>query len=176
MCSKNHTTKKQHLNTTTLEHCSKQYLHFLSLKTATWTHKEIFGSKFVSFELLASKHWISITCNISTQNKQWRASQKQSFSFKKDYFCTAKRLQLQHKTNTVATQNDYSCNAKGLHLKTKKAKMKNWMATDKQKSNKNAHVILYNRFLICNTFLLSKQYLHVKSNALQIISVKYLEA
>ena len=34
------------------------------------------------------------------------------------------------------------------------------MATDKQKSNKNAHVILQNRFLICNTFLLSKQYLH----------------
>ena len=28
---------------------SRQYLHFSSLKTASWTHKEIFCSKFVSF-------------------------------------------------------------------------------------------------------------------------------
>ena len=28
---------------------SRQYLHFSSLKTASWTHKEIFCPKFVSF-------------------------------------------------------------------------------------------------------------------------------
>ena len=28
---------------------SRQYLHFSSLKTASWTHKEIFGAKFPSF-------------------------------------------------------------------------------------------------------------------------------
>ena len=42
--------KLHHLNIITLEYSSKQYLYFLPLKTASWTHKEIFGAEFASFE------------------------------------------------------------------------------------------------------------------------------
>ena len=110
----------------TLQLRAIQYLHFPSLKTASWTHKEIFDSKFVSFKRLASNHWFSTTCNITVQNRQWRASQKQSFSFKMDSFCQAKRIQLQRKTTTVAMQKDYIWRQRRLKWKIE------WQLTSKK--------------------------------------------
>ena len=67
--------------------------------------------------------------------------------------CIAKVVLLPCKTTTFVTQNDSFCHAKGALLVENGAAAT--LKTDKTDSRK-----LYNRFFVCNDFLLHVRYLH----------------
>ena len=64
-----------------------QYLHFKPLKTASWTHKEIFGSKFVSFARIAICCWYIKSCEDCGSSVQLSQFKKNFILLQKESFC-----------------------------------------------------------------------------------------
>ena len=98
---------------------TKQYLHFQPLKTASWTHKEIFGSKFSSFERLLLYCLYTASYSDDEAMAQISVTKMRSFWHKKDLFYYTFGLHLQSKCTPIALQKDNFC-------KVKKPQMTSW--------------------------------------------------
>ena len=85
---------------------SKQYLHFQPLKTASWTHKEIFGSEFSSFERFLLYCLYTVSYNDDEAMTQILVTKKRPFWYKKDLFYYTFGLHLQSKCTPIAMQKD----------------------------------------------------------------------
>ena len=117
-CTANHTiSTPQHHNR---GFAPIQYLHFWPLKTASWAHDEVFGSKFVSFErvgvIMLIHRGLSQTaremCNEQMRKRAtffWKCS---PFTFQLWSFCIATVVHLPLKCSTFAMQRSLKRQAK----------------------------------------------------------------
>ena len=100
----------------------------------SWTHKEIFGSEFLSFERFLLYRLYTASYNDGEAMTQISVTKKMSFWHKKDLFCFTFGLHLQSKCTPIAMQKDNFCKAKkpkmvsrsaSLALKTDKTRLWN---------------------------------------------------
>ena len=108
------TTSFCYFSTSTETQFQVRYLHFWPLKTACWTSKTTFGSKFLSFAraeqmLLIYRRiqwFVSRMCNRRNAKRTTFHGKTTPFTAQKGSFCNAKEAWLQCKRGFFALLND----------------------------------------------------------------------